>query len=174
MGAVMAGECVSMVLGDPEQPTRHCARTTTDPAHVGPPPGTTGGAHPDPPLGRRAQPSGPAGDETRLTRVGGLLGSVNETASFAGPAIGGLLVTLIGPAAVLLIDAGSFLAAFLLVALLVPAIPGTEVTEEGRSSFRGLRYIARDRALVRRVIGVAIIEIGWAAMMATLPVRAFR
>jgi MFS family permease len=113
-------------------------------------------------------------DETRLTRVGGLLGSVNETASFAGPALGGLLVALIGPAAVLLIDAGSFLVAFVLVALLVPAIPGTEVTVDDRSSFRGLRYIARDRALLRRVIGVAIIEIGWAAMMATLPVLAFR
>jgi predicted MFS family arabinose efflux permease len=113
-------------------------------------------------------------DETQLTRVGGLLGSVNETASFAGPALGGLLVALIGPAAVLLIDAGSFLVAFVLVALLVPAIPGTEVTEEDRSSFRGLQYIARDRALLRRVIGVAIIEIGWAAMMATLPVLAFR
>src|SRR5207253_2998986 len=52
--------------------------------------------------------------------------------------------------------------------------PAPEETEEDRSSFRGLRYIARDRALVRRVFGVAIIEIGWAAMMATLPVLAFR
>ena len=51
-------------------------------------------------------------DETRLTRVTGLLGSVNETASFGGPAIGGLLIALIGPSAVLLIDAGTFVIAF--------------------------------------------------------------
>jgi MFS family permease len=113
-------------------------------------------------------------DETRLTRVGGLLGSVNETASFAGPALAGILIALIGPAAVLLIDAGTFLVAFALVALLVPPIPRTAVTEEDRSPFRGLRYIAADRALLRRVIGVGIIEIGWTAMMATLPVLAFQ
>jgi predicted MFS family arabinose efflux permease len=113
-------------------------------------------------------------DETRLSRVGGLLGSVNETASFAGPALGGLLVALIGPAAVLLIDAGSFLVAFTLVALLVSATPRTGVAEEDASPLRGLRYIARDRALLRKVMGVAIIEIGWTAMMATLPVLAFR
>ena len=60
---------------------------------------------------------------------------MNETASFAGPAIGGLLVALIGPAAVLLIDAGSFLIAFALVALLVPAIPGSDVAEETTARF---------------------------------------
>jgi MFS family permease len=113
-------------------------------------------------------------DETRLTRVGGLLGSVNETASFAGPALAGILIALIGPAAVLLIDAGTFLVAFALVALLVPPIPRTAVTEEDRSPLRGLRYIADDRALLRRVIGVGIIEIGFTAMMATLPVLAFQ
>src|SRR5262245_36504017 len=39
-------------------------------------------------------------DETRLTRVTGLLSSVNETASFAGPALAGVLIALIGPSAV--------------------------------------------------------------------------
>jgi predicted MFS family arabinose efflux permease len=53
-------------------------------------------------------------DELRLTRAGGLLGSVNESASFIGPALGGALVALLGPAAVLMIDAGSYLCAFVL------------------------------------------------------------
>jgi MFS family permease len=113
-------------------------------------------------------------DETRLTRVGGLLGSVNETASFVGPALGGLLIALMGPATVLLIDAGTFLVAFALVALFVPPTPPSAVTEEDRSPLRGLRYLARKASLRRRVIGVGIIEIGFTAMMATLPVLAFR
>src|SRR4029078_10843498 len=81
-------------------------------------------------------------DETRLTRVGGLLGSVNATASFAGPALGGLLIALMGPATVLLIDAGTFLVAFALVALFVPPTPPSAVTEEDRSPLRRLRYLA--------------------------------
>jgi len=113
-------------------------------------------------------------DETRLTRVTGLLSSVNETASFAGPAIGGLLIALIGPSAALLIDAGTFLVAFGLVLLLVPPVPPSAMTEEDRSPLRGLRYIARDHPLLQRVIGVGIIEIGFTAMLATLPVLALR
>ena len=58
-------------------------------------------------------------DELRLTRVSGLMGAVNETASFAGPALGGVLVALLGPERVLVVDALSYLAAFLLVAVLV-------------------------------------------------------
>jgi len=113
-------------------------------------------------------------DETRLTRVTGLLSSVNETASFAGPALGGLLIALIGPSAVLLIDAGTFLVAFGLVLLLVPPVPPSAVTEEDRSPLRGLRYIAGNRPLLQQVVGVGIIEIGFTAMVATLPVLAFR
>jgi MFS family permease len=112
-------------------------------------------------------------DETRLTRVSGLLGSVNETASFAGPALGGLLIALMGPGPVLLIDAASFLLSFALVALFVPPIPPSAVDRGDRSPLRGLRYIAGHRALLQRVAGVGIIEIGWAAMIATLPVLAF-
>jgi predicted MFS family arabinose efflux permease len=113
-------------------------------------------------------------DETRLTRVSGLLGSVNETASFVGPALGGLLIALIGPAAVLLIDAASFVVAFGLVALLVPPVPTKATSEEDRSPLRGLRYIRRDTPLLRRVAGVGVIEIAFTAMMATLPVLALR
>jgi len=60
-------------------------------------------------------------DELRLTRVGGLMGSFNETASFIGPALGGVLVVLIGPANVLVVDAVSYLCAFALVAVFVHA-----------------------------------------------------
>lgn len=114
-------------------------------------------------------------DEASLTRTGGLLGSVNETASFAGPAIGGFLVALLGPAAVLLIDAGSYLVAVALVAAFVPPSPPTASSEPStRGVLSGLRYVWRDRRLARTVVGLAVFELGWTAMMATLPVAARR
>ena len=110
-------------------------------------------------------------DELRLTRVGGLMGSVNETASFVGPALGGVLVVLIGAANVLVLDAASYLCAFVLVASLVPATGGgTDEADNG--VWQGLRYLFRDRILRRRVLGIGLIEVGWTAMMATLPVIA--
>src|SRR3954469_19330899 len=111
-------------------------------------------------------------DELRLTRVSGLMGAVNETASFAGPALGGILVALLGPERVLVVDALSYLAAFLLVAVLVR--PGGVVPDGSGAGglFRGLRHIAGRTALRRQVVGVAAINVGFTALVATLPVLA--
>jgi MFS family permease len=112
-------------------------------------------------------------DELRLTRVGGLMGSFNETASFVGPACGGVLVALIGAANVLVVDAASYLAAFLLVATLVPAaVAVTEPDETGSGVVEGLRFLFHDRELRRQIVGLAIVEIGWSAMVVMLPVLA--
>jgi MFS family permease len=117
-------------------------------------------------------------DELRLTRTGGLMGSVNETASFVGPALGGMLVASLGAAGVLVVDAASYLCAFLLVATLVPAalIPATTASakadEAATSVLEGLRYLGRHRGLRGQVAGIGLIEVGWTAMVATLPVLA--
>jgi MFS family permease len=116
-------------------------------------------------------------DELRLTRVGGLLGSVNETASFIGPALGGLLVVLIGADNVLVVDAASYLVAFLLVAALVPRPTSAAFTVSkedggGRSVMEGLHYLFRERGLRGQVIGLGVSQISWTAMVATLPVLA--
>jgi MFS family permease len=112
-------------------------------------------------------------DELRLTRVGGLMSSVNESASFVGPALGGVLVVLIGAANVLVVDAVSYLAAFVLVAALVPAArTPAEEDESGTGVLEGLRYLFGHRVLRRQVVGIGLVEVGWAAMVATLPVLA--
>jgi MFS family permease len=112
-------------------------------------------------------------DELRLTRLGGLLGSVNETASFVGPALGGALVVLIGPEKVLLVDAASYLAAFLLVTTLVPRLPAAASDEDGSGGVgEGLRYLTGARGLRGQVVGLGITQISWTAMVATLPVLA--
>jgi MFS family permease len=109
-------------------------------------------------------------DERRLVRTGALLGSVNETASFVGPALGGLLVAFLGAAPVLLIDAVSYLAAFALVGSFVPAVAAERPEPSERSISAGLRYLRANRSLARTVVGLAIVELGFTAMIATLPV----
>jgi MFS family permease len=112
-------------------------------------------------------------DELRLTRVGGVLNSVNESASFIGPALGGLLIALIGPAQVLLVDSASYLAAFALIAAFIPRGGRSESTVEGSAkAIEGVRYVVRERPLLWTVAGLSVIEIGWTALMATLPVLA--
>jgi MFS family permease len=109
-------------------------------------------------------------DEVLVTRAGGLLGSVNETASFVGPAVGGFLVALLGAAATLLIDAGSYLAAALLVGTLVPSAPPPAAAEGARGALEGLRFLRRDRPVLRVIAGLCFVEIAYTAMVATLPV----
>jgi MFS family permease len=112
-------------------------------------------------------------DEVRLTRVGGLLNAVNESASFLGPPLGGLLVVLLGPSPVLLFDAASYALAFALIGILVPGTRTEEVAED--SSVRaGLRYLWRDRRLRRLVLGVGVLEIGFTALTATAPILALQ
>jgi MFS family permease len=116
-------------------------------------------------------------DEVRLTRAGGLMGSLNETASFAGPAIGGALVALAGAAEVLLLDAASYLCAFLLVALLVGARRTNADADDADAEhdtgvLAGLRYVIGSGPLRRQMLGVGFVEVGWTAMMATLPLLA--
>jgi predicted MFS family arabinose efflux permease len=111
-------------------------------------------------------------DELRLTRVSGLLGAVNETASFAGPALGGLLVALIGPQRVLVVDALSYLGAFLLVTVLV-RLPADASDGSGTTDLlAGLRHVVGRRALRGQVVGVAALNLGFSALVATLPVLA--
>ena len=113
-------------------------------------------------------------DELKLTRVGGLLNAVNETASFLGPPLGGLFVVLLGPGKVLLLDAASYGLAFLLIATLVPAVRVSAEADEDPSVRAGLRYLWRDRRLRRLVLGVGVIEIAFTAIIATAPILALQ
>jgi MFS family permease len=109
-------------------------------------------------------------DEARMIRAGGLLGSFNEAASFVGPALGGVLVALLGPAPVLLIDAVSYLASFTLVFTFVA---DTTAAPDRTARVRaGLAYIIANRALAQTVAGLAVVELAFTAMIGTLPVLA--
>jgi MFS family permease len=112
-------------------------------------------------------------DEVKLTRLGGLLGAVNESASFVGPALGGVLVAVFGPSPVLLLDAASYLCAFALIGMLVRPVSAESATAGDDASIgAGLRYLWRNQDVRRLVLGVGVISLSWAALVATVPVLA--
>jgi MFS family permease len=112
-------------------------------------------------------------DQVRLTRLGGLLSAVNESASFAGPALAGVLIAVLGPAPVLLIDAGSYLAAFALVGLLARGTgPAAGPGGGDASALAGLRFLWRSRPLRLLITGVGLLSAAFTAMVATIPVLA--
>jgi hypothetical protein len=113
-------------------------------------------------------------DQVKLTRLGGLLSAVNESASFAGPALAGVLIAALGPAPVLLIDAGSYLCAFALVGVLARGTGRAGPAGEDASAVAGLRFLWRSRPLRLLVTGVGLLSASFTAMVATIPVLALQ
>jgi MFS family permease len=112
------------------------------------------------------------GDQVQLTRLGGLLSAVNESASFAGPAVAGVLIAALGPAPVLIIDAGSYLCAFALVGVLARGTGRAGPAGGDTSALAGLRFLWRSRPLRVLIAGVGLLSAAFAAMVATIPVLA--
>jgi MFS family permease len=113
-------------------------------------------------------------DETRLGEANTLLQTANRLAAVLGPPIAGVLIGVFGATEVLLIDAATFVAGFVIVALLVHA-PGISVTEEdgekGEHAFRAVyRFLSND-PLLRPWSAVLILgDVMWVALFAAIPV----
>ncbi|MET0725633.1 MAG: MFS transporter [Leifsonia sp.] len=97
---------------------------------------------------------------TPLSRAAGAQAAIERTASMVGAAVAGALVALVGPLSVLFVDAASFLACAVLVAVTVPrrlpasaAAPAVEPSAGGywAGLAAGLRFVWRSR-LLRGVI----------------------
>jgi len=112
-------------------------------------------------------------DEHLIAQANSLVEGTTRFTMLAGNALAGVFIAWLGAANVLWLDAGTFLFAFAVVALLVPRGRRIEVDEESRGIFAGLRYIARDRLL--RVASVAVLLFGLLMpfIFASLPVLAF-
>jgi MFS family permease len=97
---------------------------------------------------------------TRLERVNGSFEAVQHLAMLLGPPLAGLLIVWQGAGNVLWLDAASFLASALIVALAIPAVAGGA---RGRATGRyrdelaiGLRFLRGDRLLLALAIGLAV------------------
>jgi len=109
-------------------------------------------------------------DERVLSEANALLQGAQRITIFLGPALAGVLIASIGAPTVLLLDAISFAAGFLIVLTLVPNVGRIEQDEESRGLAAGFRFLARDRLLRPWTIAVVIGDVGWLVLFAAMPV----
>jgi MFS family permease len=109
-------------------------------------------------------------DERVLSEANALLQGAQRITIFLGPALAGVLIAAIGAANVLVLDAVSFAAGFLIVLTLVPHVGRIEQDEESRGLAAGFRFLARDRLLRPWTIAVVLGDVGWLVLFAAMPV----
>ena len=110
-------------------------------------------------------------DETRTSQANSSIEGGNAFAALIGPALAGVLIPLVGAANVLYVDAATYLVAFLLVLVFVPARKAVAAAEHG--VLAGLRFLASDRLLGPLALTVTAFGFLAAGMSAGLPVYAY-
>lgn len=112
--------------------------------------------------------------EQDVARANTLLEGATNFTGFAGPAIAGVLIGLLGATDVMWIDAGSFLVSFVLVAGFVRVVREVHDREEVGGVLAGLAYILRDRFVGRAVLSPFLFGAAFPLVFASFPVVAFR
>jgi len=109
-------------------------------------------------------------DERVMSEANALLQGAQRITLFLGPALAGILISVMGAANVLIVDAVSFGLGFLLVATFVPAVGRVEQDEESRGLAAGFRFLARDPLLRPWSVAVIIGDVAWVVLFAAMPV----
>ncbi|MFI5930967.1 MFS transporter [Actinoplanes sp. NPDC051494] len=114
-------------------------------------------------------------DEKLLARANGLIDGATRGAALAGPALGGVLIALLGPAEVLWIDAGTYLISFVIVLLFVrpPHRAPLPAGPRGRA-VEGVRHLLRHRVLRLFTLALVLIAGSIPALFICLPVLVLR
>ena len=111
-------------------------------------------------------------DETRLSQANSAIEGGAAFAALGGPALAGVLIPFLGASNVLYLDAATYLAAFLLVLVLVPARKAIGAAVE-HGVLGGLRFVVRDGLLGPMAATVVVFGFLVTGMTAGLPVYAF-
>jgi MFS family permease len=109
-------------------------------------------------------------DERTLTEANALLQGANRLTMILGPPLGGALIGVFGATSVLLIDAATFVVAFVLIAVFVRVGGAVADDEESRGLTAGARFIARDRLLRPWTVTVIVSDAIWLALFGVMPV----
>jgi predicted MFS family arabinose efflux permease len=112
-------------------------------------------------------------DEEVVGRANALLQGATRITLLLGPATAGVLIAWIGAASVLVIDAASFGASFLLVGLLLPRMAPARPDDSARGVLAGLRYFAHDPLLRAWGAMVVIVDASWIVLFTGIPVLVF-
>jgi MFS family permease len=112
-------------------------------------------------------------DETLVTKASGLFGGANQLPILIGPAIGGFLISWLGTAPLILIDAATFLFAFVTILLFVRGGKRAPADESSKGILAGVRYLARDRFLGPVALTLIVLDGSANAIAVAVPLLAF-
>jgi predicted MFS family arabinose efflux permease len=86
-------------------------------------------------------------DERAVASVNAVLSGANQITQLAGPVLAGVLIAATSPATVLVVDAATFVASFLIIATVVRGGKRVEQTPESKGVLAGLRFLFHDSLL---------------------------
>jgi MFS family permease len=109
-------------------------------------------------------------DEKRVSEATALFQAATRTTLLLGPALGGVLIGVMGATSVLVVDACTYLVSLLLVLVFVPQRPPVKQEKEDRSVKRGIMFIVRDPLLRVWAPVFALGDAAWNAFFITVPV----
>ena len=114
------------------------------------------------------------GDDERLVaKASGLFGGAVQVPSILGPALAGLLISWFGTPPLLVVDAVTFLVAFVVVLTLVRGGARVVHDDSSRGLLAGVRYLARDRLLGPVTLTLIVLDGSANAISVAVPLLAF-
>lgn len=114
-------------------------------------------------------------DEASVERANALLQGATRITMLCGPALAGVLIAVVGAPIVLVVDAASYVVAFVLVTLLVPLARAvrTEEAEDGRGLLAGVRYLLHDPLLRGWTTAIVVGDASFSVIFVAIPVLVF-
>jgi MFS family permease len=86
-------------------------------------------------------------DERLVARAGALIATANQITQILGPVFAGVLIAATSPATVLVVDGGTYVFSFAVIALTVRGGKRVEQTGAAKGLLAGIRFLARDPLL---------------------------
>jgi Major Facilitator Superfamily len=112
-------------------------------------------------------------DERIVAKANAAFQSATRLTYLAGPALAGLLISFLGAPMILVIDAATYLVAFVLLGLFIPQVATPPAHTDLVGVLAGVRYLWRDRLLRTLTIAQAGSQMAFQALSLALPVLAF-
>lgn len=113
-------------------------------------------------------------DEVAFRQGMALFQMAFRTASWLGPAVGGVLIVWASPTAVLLVDASTFLLAFAVIARWVSSDAPPSGPVEPMRPLSGVRFLLRNRLVGALALGQALSQTAYQGLVFALPILAYR
>ena len=114
-------------------------------------------------------------DEASVERANALLQGATRITMLCGPALAGILIAAVGAPIVLVVDAASYVVAFVLVTLFVPTARAVreEATEDARGVLAGVRYLLHDSLLRGWTAAIVVGDASFSVLFVAIPVLVF-